>query len=60
MKDAKFFAATGLKMAMTLFGLDGVPLPEQQYEVGAQNRKERDKDAIKYFLVEYGGAINYS
>ena len=60
MKDAKFFAATGLKMATTLFGQDGLPLPEHWHEVGAQNWKEREKDPIKYFLVEYGGAINYS
>ena len=59
MKDVKMFAATGLKLATTLFGEDGVPLRENGPEAEVKNWKARERDPIKYFRKEYGGAIKY-
>ena len=58
MKDIKLFAALGLKLATTIFGVDGVPLREAEAE--AQKWKSRERDPLKYFRQEYGGAVKLS
>ena len=60
MKDIKLFAALGLKLATTIFGVDGMPLREDAQEAEAQKWKSRERDPLKYFRQEYGGAVKFS